>query len=249
MTLFTRHAQLFTKSLRKLNHKIYPMKQLRYYACGEYGERFGRPHYHYIFFNLHPEAVLQIPSIWKKGFCKIEPVKSLSKVANYVAGYVIKAYTKAKTLKLRPMSMMSKRPYIGQPYVVRMTEYHLRNNQPYLDLGKIKQRLPKIFKQKIWSTMQPDKLGGEWKHAPKCTLPGQLPETSRYYDPLEKLTYTPPENWKIESEIQAERLHAQRIHELKLKNGPDYDAESYLAHELHYNERRIFLNFKTNDQQ
>lgn len=223
---------------------------MRYYACGEYGERYGRPHYHFIIFNLHPDCIAHLAPTWSKGFLKIEPVKSLSKVANYVSGYVIKAFTKAHTLKLRPFSIMSKRPYIGHSYVSRMKDYHLRLNQPYLDLGKFKQRLPKIFKRKIWLTEQPDPLGGEWKLAPKCTLPNCKPEPpGKYYDPLTRPKYTPPENWKSETEIQQERLYQARLHELKLKNGSDYDAESYLAHEQHYNERLIFSRFKCNDNQ
>lgn len=42
-----REIQLFIKRLRK---KIYPLK-IRYFGCGEYGERRGRPHYHVIIFG------------------------------------------------------------------------------------------------------------------------------------------------------------------------------------------------------
>lgn len=249
MTLCTRHVQLFTKKLRKLNAK-YTKLQLRYYACGEYGERFGRPHYHFIIFNLTPQAALEISRLWGMGYCKIELVRTQTKVSNYVSGYVIKNYKKAKTLKVRPMALMSKKPYLGHSYVQRMSGYHLLLNEPFLTRGEIRQRLPKIFKRKIWSTAQPDPLGGEWKFAPSCTLPGCTPEKpTKYYDPGEKLIYTPPSNWKIEAELQAERNYQAKLHELKLKNGPDYDAESYLAHEQHYNEQRIFLNFKCNDLQ
>lgn len=249
MTLFTKHAQKFTKLLRWHNAKK-TSRQLRYYACGEYGERYGRPHYHFIIFNLHPDIANQIGKIWNKGHVKVEPVLSTSKVSNYVSGYVIKNYKKAKTLKLRPMSLMSKKPYIGYTYVQRMAQYHRSLNEPYLQKGEIRQRLPKIFKRKIWSTVQPDPLGGEWKFAPCCTLPGCKPERpTKYYDPLEKPIYTPDPDWKITAEIQSERLRDARLHELYLKNGNDYDAEKYLAEEEHYNERLIFTRFKCSDKQ
>ena len=39
--------ELFIKRLRS---RLYP-KTIRYYACGEYGENFARPHYHVIIFG------------------------------------------------------------------------------------------------------------------------------------------------------------------------------------------------------
>lgn len=47
-TLQKRDFQLWLKRLRKLN-----ASRIRYYACGEYGEKFGRPHYHAIVFGLN----------------------------------------------------------------------------------------------------------------------------------------------------------------------------------------------------
>lgn len=47
-TLVKRDLQLFFKRLRK----AYPENKLRYFACGEYGEKFARPHYHVILFGL-----------------------------------------------------------------------------------------------------------------------------------------------------------------------------------------------------
>ncbi len=46
-SLDIRTFQLFMKRLRK---KINPLK-IRFYACGEYGETYGRPHYHAIIFG------------------------------------------------------------------------------------------------------------------------------------------------------------------------------------------------------
>ena len=45
-------AQLVQKDLtdyiKRVRKAVEPRK-IKYYACGEYGERFGRPHYHLIF--------------------------------------------------------------------------------------------------------------------------------------------------------------------------------------------------------
>lgn len=45
-TLVLRHFQLFMKRLRKKFGE-----DIRFYHCGEYGEQFGRPHYHACIFN------------------------------------------------------------------------------------------------------------------------------------------------------------------------------------------------------
>lgn len=49
-TLVKRDLQLFMKRLRK----TFPGKRIRYFACGEYGENFARPHYHVILFGFSP---------------------------------------------------------------------------------------------------------------------------------------------------------------------------------------------------
>lgn len=40
------------------------VKPIRYYACGEYGSKTMRPHYHFIVFNIIKEIVNKIPELW-----------------------------------------------------------------------------------------------------------------------------------------------------------------------------------------
>lgn len=56
LTLLKTDVQKFLKRLRKYqekNYKDYP--KIKYFLCGEYGTETMRPHYHAIFFNVHPE--------------------------------------------------------------------------------------------------------------------------------------------------------------------------------------------------
>lgn len=94
-----RYFQLFMKKLRKLagNHMI------RFFMCGEYGPKFGRPHYHALLFNwdfpdrlyfktskagekLYRSKVLE--SLWPYGFSSVGDVTFGS--ASYVARYHLK---------------------------------------------------------------------------------------------------------------------------------------------------------------
>ncbi|MCE3047900.1 hypothetical protein LW137_00305 [Helicobacter sp. faydin-H23] len=67
-----RELQLFLKRLRKALGD----KKIRYYACGEYGDTFLRPHYHLIIFGMGntSEEVKLIEKIWNKGLIYVRNV-------------------------------------------------------------------------------------------------------------------------------------------------------------------------------
>ena len=101
-TLIKKDFQDFMKRLREPNQELdwKPPKPIRYYHCGEYGDQFGRPHYHAILFNTTFPDLEQIQgkkdlktsrileSIWGKGITSVGAVTFES--ASYVAGYVQK---------------------------------------------------------------------------------------------------------------------------------------------------------------
>lgn len=97
-----RHFQLFMKRLRKR----FPEKVIRFYMCGEYGENYGRPHFHACLFNhnfidrlywrstpsgskIFRSQLLE--ELWPFGFSSIGDVTFES--AAYVARYVMKKVT------------------------------------------------------------------------------------------------------------------------------------------------------------
>lgn len=95
-----RHFQLFMKRLRKEYGK------LRFYMCGEYGEKNLRPHYHAIIFGLYlPDRIPwkrtasgffvdrspTLERLWPYGFSSVGEVTFES--AAYVARYVMKKQT------------------------------------------------------------------------------------------------------------------------------------------------------------
>lgn len=98
-TLVKKHFQDFMKRYRK---SIAP-GQIRFFQCGEYGDKNKRPHYHAIIFgHRFTDQVLQsenkdgdplyrsetLNKLWGLGFCWIGAVTAQS--AAYVARYVVK---------------------------------------------------------------------------------------------------------------------------------------------------------------
>lgn len=77
------HLQLFIKRLR--NEVAAGM---RYYAVGEYGDNFGRPHYHGIFFGIGMKDLDVIREAWGLGFVYGGSVTDKS--INYVTKYINK---------------------------------------------------------------------------------------------------------------------------------------------------------------
>lgn len=138
-SLDLRHWQLFMKRLRK----SLPQK-LRFFACGEYGDQLGRPHYHAIIFNhdfndkTHFSTInkqklytsIQLTNLWQQGHCTTGTVSFES--AGYVARYCTKKINGAlapdhyyrfspvdgKTYNVKPeFAVMSRRPGIGSTWL------------------------------------------------------------------------------------------------------------------------------------
>lgn len=102
-TLVKRDLQLGVKRLRKA------VGRMRYYSCGEYGEKDGRPHYHGVVFGT--EDVTRITEAWNLGFVHVGSVTGDS--IGYVTDYVCKRLTgdQAREVYGRrepPFSLMSK---------------------------------------------------------------------------------------------------------------------------------------------
>jgi len=134
----------FWKALRQ---KLSPHK-IRYVQCGEYGDKFGRPHYHAAVFGYDPKDKKfyrknnqgdklyrseSLNELWGKGFVTIGALTRTS--AKYIAGYIFKKITGDKseehyTVVSRDGTMhqlhpefitMSNRPGIGHDWIKKYT--------------------------------------------------------------------------------------------------------------------------------
>lgn len=121
-TLIKKDFQDFAKRLRK----AHAGRTIKYFHCGEYGERNKRPHYHALLFGVDfpdKEFFKTTPSgerlytsetlqrLWPAGFCTAGDVTFES--AAYVARYVVKKITgeQARTpVQARPTGLLL-RPY------------------------------------------------------------------------------------------------------------------------------------------
>lgn len=135
MSVDVRDFQLFMKRLRKRFGS-----GIRFYHCGEYGEKNGRPHYHACLFGFDfPDKTLwkvangnrlyisqSLQELWPYGFSTIGEVTFES--AAYVARYIMKKvngqmadnhyYDRETGEIIRPeYTTMSRRPGIGQGWL------------------------------------------------------------------------------------------------------------------------------------
>lgn len=152
------HVQKYIKKLRKYG-------KLRYYIVSEYGGKFGRPHYHCLFFSI-TSPIEKVVSLWNHGFVHIGDVTSAS--INYCAAYVItKEHFKFDLDDVRrPFALMSRNPGIGVNYVERNKKYHRDGLKPYAvrQFGE-KVALPRYYSEKIYNRVQRDLLAARQRES------------------------------------------------------------------------------------
>lgn len=151
-------------------------KQIRYYACGEYGDSGGRPHYHALLFNydfadkvLLPGSHLrrlqnrfskgqifdlyrspELEKLWTYGFSTIGEVSYDS--AGYVARYVMKKITgdlAADHYKGRTpeFAIMSRMPGIGKKWLEKY--YNDVYPKDYYHINGARKRPPRYYDDQL----------------------------------------------------------------------------------------------------
>jgi len=141
----------FFKRLRKMHGRT---TTLKYYACGEYGSRFARPHYHIILFNAVPRYVQLAWTLKGNVLGKVDVQTPTKGAIAYVTGYVMKPQTvplHERDDRLKEYSVMSKG--LGANYINQRTQnYHAQNpTAVYLtENGGKKLAMPRYYKEKIY---------------------------------------------------------------------------------------------------
>ena len=197
-TLVKKHFQDFMKSLR---HKV--SDRIRYFHCGEYGEKFGRPHYHAIMFGFDfPDKRLwrisggeklyvseMLSETWGKGHCSVGSVSFDS--AAYVARYCVKKITGSEA---------------ESHYQGRLPEYTTMSRRPGIGKG--------------WF----DKYSGDAFPSDSILIRGKEMKVPRYYDRVFEI-----ENPEEFAKVKELRKATARV----LKDGPENSYERRMVREEH----------------
>lgn len=148
-TLVKKDLQGFFKRLRKNTGK-----KLRYFACGEYGENYARPHYHCIIFGLSRLSADDIKASWPFGFVHVGSVSFGS--AQYVSRYTTKLLTKDKEKFYsdnnlqKEFALMSRRPGIGVPFLDKYGDFGKAHKFFWQDSFKVP--LPRLYRAHLFQT-------------------------------------------------------------------------------------------------
>lgn len=174
-TLCVRDWQLFAKRLR------HSLGKMSYFHCGEYGEKFGRPHYHAAVFGhdfredryfekmsvpgsfskLEASPLYRsdkLEELWSLGRCYIGELTFES--AGYIARYCTKKLTGKRASEYGhrrpPYCSMSRNPAVGKKW---FTEFH-RDVYPYDEVivNGVRQRPPKYY-DRLMELQDPEMWG------------------------------------------------------------------------------------------
>lgn len=155
-TLMKHHLQSFFKRLRRRLVRDGLDGQLRYYACGEYGDGDGvlgvtqRPHYHAILFGVSQAYLKErINEIWHHGSRNDVSLVTEARI-RYVAGYIDKKYfgdlgNRAYRDVEPPFQLFSKS--LGLEFISRNYEQILYDG--LLKVGKVGYSLPQSYKRRL----------------------------------------------------------------------------------------------------
>nr|QXN72801.1 MAG: replication initiator protein [Microvirus sp.] len=209
--------QDFMKRLRK----HFGAKKIRYFHCGEYGEKYGRPHYHAILFGidfddkklhrvLNGHRLYTSPTLerlWPHGYSSIGNVTFES--AAYVARYIMKKVTGDDA----DTHYAIVDPDTGEIVGSKVPEYTTMSRRPGIAAGWLEKFADDVY-PKDFITVRGKKM-----RAPKYY--DRVMETERPYE-MEDIKHARKEAAKLHSENNtAERLRVrEKVQKLRLEKLP-----------------------------
>jgi hypothetical protein len=218
-TLVKKHFQDFMKRLRKkykgIEYDQHGKKPIRFFHCGEYGDKYNRPHYHALLFNFDfPDKTswvvrngnrtfrsLSLNRIWGKGLVEIGSANWKS--AAYVARYIVKkingdeseAHYKALNVNIQTGAIQAPDGQITQASI--LPEYTTMSSKNGIGYDWYK----KYGDSNLWATGTCVVLNTEGKSF-ECRIP-------RYY--VEQLKLDNPEKYEIFKAKQLEKAQLNSI--------------------------------------
>lgn len=160
------HKEEIQNFMKRLRKALAP-RPVRYFASGEYGENYGRPHYHLILFNVDKDCGVFENlhwnmkhkgydgqcNVWNKGRVSVDDVNINS--ANYVAKYCLKkvkgkgAEEHYKELGIEPeFCLMSRMPGIGVDYM--REHYDKLKRDKFIKVRDVKFPLPRYYDDNLF---------------------------------------------------------------------------------------------------
>lgn len=149
------HLSLFFKRLREDLRK--DGRKVRYFACGEYGEKYGRPHYHAIIFGIGVDDYERVREEWSSGMVYFGSVTRFS--IQYVARYITDMYSG----KRDPLAHLhSVRPFQVQSQGLGKEWLDAHKDQVLYDVGlrrkgKI-EGMPRYYRKRLGEELSQDDI-------------------------------------------------------------------------------------------
>lgn len=154
LQLYKVDLQKFFKRVRRAGGEF------SYLAVGDYGDTFGRPHYHVLMFVKNDDfPAPYIDKLWQsgdgvrhRGFVDVKEC-SIGRI-RYVVKYGLLArldWDKTVDGKQAPFFLMSKRPALGLCYLTeKRSDWHKKGQIRYYPYGEFKVSLPRYYRDKIF---------------------------------------------------------------------------------------------------
>jgi len=201
-SLIRRHLQLFMKRLRR----TFPKNKIRFFACGEYGAKKQRPHYHVCVFNFDfPKKNTQIYKETPAGPLLIS--SDLHKLWGSGKGKNFKSYGFTTVGSLTWESVAYTARYIMKKFTGDKAKIHYRDIIPEFNAMSLKPGIGAEWLKINKTDIYPDDF---------AVLPnGKKSKTPKYFDKLFELT--DPEEMSI---IKAKR---KKFHEENPHSQADLD--------------------------
>ena len=199
MNLSKTDLQKFFKRLRKCHEHVLDAKSIKYYACGEYGGKTKRPHYHIVLFNANAEFVNKAWALNNKSIGNIH----IGEVSEASIGYTLKYISKASQIPMhknddrqKEFSIMSKK--LGNNYLTeKMIKWHkeMPEERVYIPLkGGKKAPMPRYFKEKLYTTEEKEQIAYYFQKKAVIELEQKLEEYGEDYQKVKEEQYLHAKN-------------------------------------------------------